>query len=487
MTPGLLDLLHAKRAPRILLVGDMILDRYQHGTTTRISPEAPIPVLAATREERRLGGCGNVAANLAALGAEVSVVCVVGEDWGADCIRGELENVGISAAGLVADPERPTIRKTRIVSQNQQLLRIDEEKVGPPSAATEAQLLERIDALIEGVDIVVISDYGKGVLSEAVLERLCRARQRSDLRVLVDPKGRDYARYRGASLITPNRLEAETATGIPLNDADDIRRAATQLCESADLEAALITLGAQGMYCRTADGRHEFSIPARARAVFDVTGAGDTVIAVLAWALALGADIEDAMRLATVGAGLTVQRFGVAAITRAELQAELQHGARDSEKVLERAALLERVQAEKASGRRVVFTNGCFDVLHVGHLQYLREAASYGDVLVVGVNNDASVKRLKGASRPVNTHADRMSLLAGFECVSLVTGFADDTPLELIEAITPDVLVKGEDWADKGVVGREWVEQHGGHVVLAKLVDGRSTTATLERIRQDAP
>jgi D-beta-D-heptose 7-phosphate kinase/D-beta-D-heptose 1-phosphate adenosyltransferase len=472
--------LRPERAPRVLLVGDMILDRYQHGDTDRISPEAPIVVLAATREEHRLGGCGNVAANLAALGAQVDCVSVVGDDEAAARVRTLLGEAGLAVDGLVVDGSRPTIRKTRLVAHNQQLLRIDEEQVRPLSTAVERALIERLEAAVGRADIVVVSDYGKGVLTDGVLERLCR--RKTGPRVIVDPKGRQYARYRGATLLTPNKLEAETATGIALDGEDGFRRAARALCEVAGLHAAVITLGARGMYCCLADGSREWSIPATARSVYDVTGAGDTVIATLAFALAAGAELEPAMRLATAAAGVSVQRFGVVAVTPAEIEAALHDGGPTTGKVVERAALLTRLQRERAAGRRIVFTNGCFDVLHVGHLEYLQEARALGDVLVVGINDDQSVRRQKGEGRPVNRAADRAALLAGLECVSLVTVFAEDTPLELIRAVTPAVLVKGADWEGKGVVGQEWVEQHGGRVVLARVRAGHSTTATLARL-----
>jgi len=481
MSANLLELLSSTERPRVLLVGDMILDRYQHGKAYRISPEAPIPVLAASHEELRLGGSGNVAANLAALGSQVRCVAVVGDDAGAGRIRELLEAAGCSSEHLVVDPTRPTTSKTRLVSQNQQLLRIDEEVIGQLSASTETALLSAIEKVITDVDIVVVSDYGKGVLCPTVLDRLLRAEGRP--KVLVDPKGNDYTIYRGASIITPNRSETETATGLTLDSKETIREAAEQLCTQLDLEAAIITLGPQGMFCRMADGSGEWSIPARTRSVYDVTGAGDTVISALTHALALGAEMEQALRLATVAAGVTVQRFGVAAITPAEIRSALAEGGSTGDKLLHDSALAEQLAAERARGRRIVFTNGCFDVLHLGHLAYLQEARAYADVLVVGVNSDESVRRLKGAERPVNTQQDRMALLAGLECVSYVTGFSEDTPLRLIESITPHILVKGEDWADKGVVGREWVEQHGGHVILASIKKGYSTTSTLERMR----
>lgn len=482
---GLASLMRPKRKPRVLLVGDMILDRYQYGDTSRISPEAPILVLAASHEELRLGGCGNVAANLAALGADVRCIAVVGPDEAAETVRELLRDAGVDSTHLVRDDQRPTIRKTRLVAQNQQLIRVDEERTSDVSGGVEALIIDAIEQAMAEVDIIVVSDYGKGTLSDGVLDQICRSDVPNRPRVVVDPKGRDYTRYRGASILTPNRLETLTATGIELDDMDGVRRAAQALCAMADLEAAIITLGARGMYCLNADGTHECLIPARVRAVFDVTGAGDTAIATLAFALASGADLEQAMQLANAAAGITVQRFGVAAVTPAEIQAAVDRAMPSSGKIVDREELLERVALQRRAGRTVVFTNGCFDVLHAGHLEYLEHAAHEGDMLIVGVNDDDSVRRLKGENRPVNMLADRMTLLAGFECVALVTAFSEDTPLQIIEAVTPDVLVKGEDWADKGVVGREWVESHGGHVVLAKLKDGYSSTSMLQRMNRD--
>ena len=487
MSGSLSSYLHPSRPPRVLLVGDMILDRYVHGSTERVSPEAPIMVLAATREEHRAGGCGNVAANLRALGAAVTCVSVVGADDSAARVRELFAAAGLGDDGLIVDGSRPTIRKTRVVAQSQQLLRIDEEQARPLAPEVETQLLRRLERALPDADIVVVSDYGKGVLTDAVLERLCRPRGGGRRpRVLVDPKGRNYARYRGATMLTPNKLEAESATGIALDGQDGIRRAALQLCRMAELEAAIITLGAAGMYCCTADGSREWSIPARARSVYDVTGAGDTVIATLAFALASGADVEAAMQLATAAAGVKVQRFGVVAVTPAEIETALLEGGPSSDKIVERDELLRRLVLERAAGRRVVFTNGCFDVLHVGHLEYLQEARALGEVLVVGVNDDDSVRRQgKGPGRPVNRAQDRVTLLAGLECVSYVTLFSEDTPLELIRAVSPDVLVKGADWEGKGVVGQSWVEGRGGKVVLARLREGYSTTETLRRMASE--
>jgi len=481
VSAGLGSLLHPERAPRVLVVGDMIIDRYVRGATDRVSPEAPIVVLMARDEEERAGGCGNVAANLAALGAEVRCVSVVGDDAAADLAARLLAAHGADDAGLVRDSSRPTIRKTRIVAQSQQLLRIDRERVGPLGAQVEERVLEAVRAALPDVDVVVLSDYGKGVLTPRVLEAVC-ARQRGRPRVLVDPKGRDYARYRGADLITPNRQEAELASGRVLASGAERRAAALELCALADLEAVLVTLGAEGMYCCLADGSAEWEVPARARAVYDVTGAGDTVIAVLAFALAAGGDLESAVRLANAAAGAAVQRFGVAVLSRDDIERALGESPHASAKIVDRGELLERVAAHRRDGLRVVLTNGCFDVLHVGHLHTLELARSHGDVLVVAVNDDASVRRLKGPARPVNALYDRLALLSGFECVSMVTPFSEDTPEALIRELTPDVLVKGADWAADRVAGQEWVERHGGRVVLVPLQEGRSTTRMLERL-----
>ncbi len=477
---GLGNWLHPDTPPSVLVVGDLILDRYQHGSTDRISPEAPIAILAASHEEHRLGGCGNVAANLAALGAKVECVAVIGEDEAAARLNDLLNEVGVGSQGLVVDGGRPTIRKTRIVSQNQQLLRIDEERTESLSGAVEADVLAALERALGGVDIVVVSDYGKGTLTESVLNRLCQ--ERGELKVLVDPKGKDYGRYRGATLLTPNRMEAEGATGISCEDESSTKEAAKALCEMAGLESVVITLGADGMYCATADGGSEWSVAANSQSVYDVTGAGDTVIGMMAFALAAGAGLEDAVTLANAAAGLAVQRFGVVALTADEVESALSAKGASSDKVLSQERLVARLSAEKKAGQRLVFTNGCFDLLHVGHLSYLREARSHGDLLIVGVNDDGSVTRLKGEGRPVNPVDDRVELLAGLECVSFVTTFSEDTPQQLIEAITPDVLVKGKDWEEAGVVGAEWVESHGGKVVLADLREGHSTTEMLEKL-----
>lgn len=479
----LLELLAGIGSPRVLIVGDLMLDRYVNGEVSRISPEAPIAVLAARRAEEKLGGAGNVAWNLRSMGAEVDLLGVVGDDtWGAN-LRELLVAAGVDVDGLVTDTSRPTVLKTRMMSGSHQMLRVDWEDASPVAGATSDAVLARVPQLIERADAVVLSDYGKGVLTPAVLEAVIRAGRERGIPVLVDPKGTDYARYRGATLMTPNRKEAEEALGRKLPNLEAVAEGARELIDIASMDATLITLGPEGIYYRTQDGDAGHD-PAQARAVFDVTGAGDTVVAHLALYLAAGLSLADAVALANQAAGIVVARLGTNAVTPAELRARLREIQPVTGKVLETEEQLQAQLAQwRAERRRIVFTNGCFDIIHKGHVDYLRFARSKGDVLLVGVNDDASVTRLKGPSRPVNEIGDRMTVLAAMEMVDAVTSFGEDTPKEIIERVTPDVLVKGEDWADKGVVGREWVEQHGGQVHLAPLVPGRSTTGILEKAR----
>ncbi len=466
--------------PRILVIGDLILDRYVTGAVERISPEAPIPVLSATQSEDRLGGAGNVAANLRAMEAPVEIVGVVGDDSRGRQMLGMFEELGCDASGCIADADRPTTEKTRMISGVQQMLRVDWEKSHAISAQHEARFVRELPARVEKAQAVILSDYGKGVLTKQVIEVVIAAARRARVPVLVDPKGSDYSRYAGATLVTPNRKEAEEALGRKLKSLDEMPAAARDLMRSASLDAAVITLGADGMFHMTKDGAAGH-VPTVARQVFDVTGAGDTVISHLAIALGDKRPLGIAVLLANHAAGIVVGKRGAASVTRAELSGALGRHAWGSRKIAlgeDLETVLARWRKEKL---RVVFTNGCFDVLHAGHVQYLRFARSQGDVLVVGVNDDASVRRMKGPTRPVNVLGDRLEVLAALEMVDAVATFSEDTPATIIERVNPAVLVKGEDWKDKGVVGREWVESHGGSVVLAPLLAGRSTTSILER------
>jgi len=478
----LYEALQGLARPRVLIVGDLILDRYVTGDVERISPEAPIPMLTARHFRELCGGAGNVAANLRAMEAEVGLVGVVGDDASGARLRGLLAEAGVEAEGVLADPSRPTTEKTRMISGVQQILRVDWESSADCARELAGRLVAASGVRIAQSKAVVLSDYGKGVLHASVIAAAIESARKARVPVLVDPKGDDYRRYRGATLITPNRREAELALGRKLPTLDAVRAGARELIELAELGAIVITLGADGLMHMERGGEPQH-VPTVARAVFDVTGAGDTVIAHLALGLAAGLPLALAAELANEAAGIVVGKRGAASVTRAELLGALsdaQSSAHDG-KVLEGAALDAQVAAWRAQGRRIVFTNGCFDVLHAGHVAYLRFARSKGDVLIVGVNDDASVRRLKGEGRPINPLADRMAVLCALEMVDATAAFGEDTPERIVRRVTPHVLVKGEDWREKGVVGREWVESHGGEVVLAPLLAGRSTSAILER------
>jgi D-beta-D-heptose 7-phosphate kinase/D-beta-D-heptose 1-phosphate adenosyltransferase len=470
--------------PRVLIIGDLILDQYVTGDVARISPEAPIPILTARRTEERLGGACNVAANLVAMQAEVDIVGVLGNDgWGRK-LRALLEEQKVETAGCVLDPSRPTIQKTRMMSGSHQMLRVDNEDPRPISGATLEAVLKILPERVRRAQAVVLSDYGKGLLTPEVIRCAIDHARAAGVPLLVDPKGEDYRRYRGATLITPNRKEAEQALGHRLPRLEDVQQGAQELLKLAELDAAVITLGSEGIYYASKSGQTGH-VPARARAVFDVTGAGDTVIAQLGFYFAAGVELGTAVFLANQAAALVVARLGTHAVDRSELCAALEEKHAHEGKVLRTSDELDRqLAAWRKEGQRIAFTNGCFDVLHVGHVSYLRFAKGYGDVLIVGVNDDASVRRLKGQSRPVNPLADRMEVLAALEMVDAVCSFAEDTPKTIVERVTPNVLVKGADWAEKGVVGREWVEAHGGQVVLAPLVAGKSTSGILERVKK---
>jgi D-beta-D-heptose 7-phosphate kinase / D-beta-D-heptose 1-phosphate adenosyltransferase len=487
---SLSERIHALGSPRILILGDLILDEYVVGDVSRISPEAPIPILDVRREDHKIGGAGNVAANVVAMGGRASMLGAIGNDAAGNRLTELLKNVGIDTSPVLVASNRRTTIKSRHMAGPQQLVRVDREDRVPITDASERSAVAYVEKHAGDYGLVIISDYGKGLLTRELLDATIRTARAKKVRVLVDPKGSDYTRYEGASIVTPNRAEAELATGRPIRNTpagtprvEDLVAAAEWLLEYCQLEAAVITLGKDGVFFLARDGKTPHMIPTHARQVYDVTGAGDTVIAHLGLHLAAGSSLEEAVRLANAAAGLVVAKLGTATVRREEVLDALALSEPRQGKVVSAAQDLDRLVTElKANGRIVVFTNGVFDILHAGHLNYLREARAAGDFLVVGVNDDASVRRLKGAKRPITPLADRMALLAALEMVDCVVPFSEDTPLALVQRITPNVLVKGEDWAEKGVVGREWVEAHGGRVLLMKLVEGRSTTGVIERI-----
>jgi D-beta-D-heptose 7-phosphate kinase / D-beta-D-heptose 1-phosphate adenosyltransferase len=478
--------------PRLGVVGDLMLDRYVFGDAERISPEAPIQILRASKEETRLGGAGSVVNNLLALGADVAAFGILGEDdAGRQVLRG-LKKAGARTAGVVQLKNRPTTIKTRFVGRAQhrhpqQVLRVDWEDAAPLAAGVEDRVLAKFKAFLRTAHAVVVSDYNKGVLTPRLTQQIIRLARARGLPVLIDPvKDRDYSKYRGATLLTPNRMETELASGLRLTGPDAIRSAARRLVDGLKLEALVITLDKDGAYLAVR-GKPGQRVATRPRLVYDVAGAGDMVISVLAIAMASGAPLLEAVRLANVAGGLEVQKFGVQTVSREEIVAELLSEAHDrGDKVRRLDNLLVDLDRHRAQGQSIVWTNGCFDILHAGHVEYLRFAAAQGDVLVVGLNSDAGVRRLKGPGRPVCTQENRAQVLAALQVVDYVMIFDDPTPARPIRAVRPDVLVKGEDWRDKGVVGREFVEAHGGRVVLAPLVKGLSTTALVRQIRDAA-
>lgn len=479
----LADLLSGLPDTRVLVVGDLILDRYADGDAKRVSPEAPVLVFDFERDRYLLGGACNVAANLSVLGASASVLGVVGDDEPGERLRELLADADIDTQALVVDRTRPTTRKTRYVAKTLQVLRVDHESRAPVGGDAEARMLELLRQRPFPWKSVLLSDYGKGALTRTVIEAAVEAAESVGGVTVVDPKGKDYSIYRGVDLLTPNRAEAEAATGIQIETVDDMRRAAQRLREITGIEAAVITLGKDGIFFEAGDGAHKI-IPTEARQVFDVTGAGDTVVSVLTYCRAAGVSLEDSLRLANHAAGITVAKLGTWAPSRREVLTRLGDSSPSSSgKLLTREEAVEVGSRMRAEGRRLVFTNGCFDILHAGHCDYLQKSRSYGDALMVAVNTDASVQRQeKGKGRPFNSLEDRMAVLAALEAVDYVVPFDDDTPEAVIQAVTPHVLAKGEDWRDKGVVGREWVEDHGGQVVLVPLVAGRSTTNVVKKI-----
>jgi len=460
----------------VLVAGDAMLDEYWFGDTARISPEAPVPVVRTRSSEQRPGGAANVALNLAALGAASVLNAIIGADDRGRLLTQLLEQRGVRCE-FVRSPELLTIHKLRVLARSQQLLRVDAEQSLEPCAAELGALFAK---LVAGADAVVLSDYGKGTLNRAAeLVAACRA---AGVPVLIDPKGTDFKRYRGAFALTPNRGEFEAVVGPCVDEADFLRKGQLLRTE-LDLQALLVTRGEHGMTLFR-HAAEPLTLPTRAREVFDVTGAGDTVIALLAAGLAAGLDTADAAALANLGAGIVVGKIGVATVSRSELQRALHAEGSGGRGLVELPELIALVTEAKARGERVVLTNGCFDILHAGHVSYLEEAKSCGDRLIVAVNDDASVTRLKGPARPITPLADRMAVLAGLAAVDWVVPFAEDTPAELVAHVLPDVLVKGGDYRAEQIAGGDTVRKHGGEVRVLSFKPGRSTSALIDAIRR---
>jgi len=475
-TLDLIDQVDRLTGARVVVVGDIMLDRFVHGQVDRISPEAPIPVLRVGREISMLGGAGNVVRNLVALGAEVCFVSVVGrDDAGRELTHLIGQEPGVEPY-LLQEGERQTTVKVRYVAGGQQLLRADRETVAPVGEATADQLVGIVRDALESAGALVLSDYGKGVLTEGVLGTLIDAANAADRPVLVDPKGRDFARYRGAFLVTPNRRELAEAAAMPAETDGEVETAADTLMARHSIGRMLVTRSERGMSLVRPEGA--VHLPAEAREVFDVSGAGDTVMATLSAGLAAGIPVGTTARLANAAAGIVVGKVGTAVVRPRELMDAL---ARDTDhglggKTATAARALEIVERWRRRGLTVGFTNGCFDLIHPGHISLMAQAKAACDRLVVGLNSDDSVRRLKGESRPIQSEAARAAVLAALASVDLVVPFEDDTPLELIRLLRPDVLVKGADYTLDTVVGADVVRAHGGRVLLAELTAGHSTT-----------
>ena len=462
---------------RVLVIGDFMLDHYVVGTTERVSPEAPVPVVRIEQEYRRLGGAGNVVSNLRSLGCAVYAAGVIGRDPAAEQVRAMCREVAVDSGGLLEDPARSTTEKVRVIAQNQQLIRYDREKTNFISPALSEQLTAHVDTLLNTSDLVVLSDYAKGTLRPDLIARIATMARARRLAVIGDPKGSDYSRYYGVTALTPNEREFWQAAGEGAREGGDLVQSARLMLQTLDLGALCITRGARGVTLVLPDSAVEIS--ANVVEVYDVTGAGDTFVSVFGACLAAGGSYPEAAQWANRAAGIAVSRLGATSVGLVDL---LLIGAW-REKVLPLREIELIAMRLREAGKRIVFTNGCFDLLHAGHIQTLERAESFGDVLIVGLNSDASVKRLKGPGRPFIQQGDRARLLASFGCVDYVVVFEEDTPETLIKCVRPDVVVKGADYRLDQVVGREFVESYGGRVELIDLVADVSTTSLIERIR----
>ncbi len=482
------SLSHAMVGQTVLCVGDLMLDEFVYGEVSRISPEAPAPVIAVQRSETNIGGAGNVARNIASLGARCILAGLIGEDAAATELKAQLSQQSLIETVLVCDPSRPTTRKVRFVSEHfsTHMLRADWELAVPAAASIEQKLIDAILPLLPRADIVLLSDYAKGVLTARVLRNVIDAARKLGKRVIVDPKSANFAIYRGATLLTPNRKEFAEATRSRADTTQSIADAAQDAMQLADCDAMLVTQSEHGMTL-VPRGGEAIHVPAHAVKVRDVSGAGDTVAAMLAVTLAAGADWETALRMATAAAAVAVSKKGTAIVTSAELRRKILPHAflAAEEKIVAASGDLEACLSDwRKQGLRIGFTNGCFDILHPGHVKVLTAARGACDRLIVGLNSDASVKQLKGDGRPVLDERARAEVLAALEAVDLVVIFEEDTPIKLITQIEPSVLVKGGDYSRAEVVGHEIVEAHGGEVLLVEVLPGFSTTSLVNRARE---
>jgi D-beta-D-heptose 7-phosphate kinase/D-beta-D-heptose 1-phosphate adenosyltransferase len=480
---SLLKLLDGYHGMRALVMGDLMLDRYVYGVVERISPEAPIPVIAIERTSDMPGGAGNVVRNLAALGGRATLIGVVGEDVWAEALRAQLAQAPNVEARLITDRLRPTTVKTRYVADGQQVLRADRESREPVPPLVEQRLLAEFSSALSDTDIVILSDYEKGVLTESVVRTAISKARAAGKKVIVDPKSKTFAKYRGATVLTPNRAELQAACGFKCESDQEVILGARHSLDDRICEVMVVTRGKDGMSLLEPESKSTH-LRTTARGVFDVSGAGDTVVAALSLGLAAGGNIIDAATLANFAAGIVVGKRGTATVTAGEIIGMLRPAGDHSDryKIFSLDYALQLAEDWHQQGLKIAFTNGCFDLLHPGHISLLDQARRTGDRLIVGLNSDLSVSRLKGPGRPAQGEVARATVLASLKSVDAVVIFTEDTPLQLIEALTPDILVKGADYSVDNIVGADVVINRGGTVVLAELIQGHSTTNTVQRV-----
>ena len=470
---------------RILVVGDLMVDEYLWGDVERISPEAPVQVVSVASDQHTLGGAGNVISNLAALGAEVSAAGVVGSGTNGQLVLNKLNALGVDTRGVVQDSQRPTTRKTRVIASHQHVLRFDREIKTEISRQTMNKISRAAEEMIVDADLMLVSDYGKGLITKPLMTKLLAAARKHDKLLIVDPKGQNFKKYAGVSLITPNKKETALASGIEIVDEDTLAKAARHLIEKTTIDKILVTCGKEGMtYFER--GRRPYKIRTKARQVFDVSGAGDTVLASLGLGIAAGYPIKKAVALANTAAGIVVGKVGTATVAQTELAAALNlivDPSSDKQKTLAELSVITRKLEEK--GKRIVLTNGCFDLLHVGHIQLLSASKQLGDVLIVAIDDDESVKRLKGAGRPVINQNERLRIISALDSVDYVITFSSDELNDVIETIRPAVLTKGNNYGTEAVLGHEIVERYGGRVEIIPITENISSTRIINNIKNN--
>ena len=473
----MIDILN--KTPKILVIGDLMIDHYIWGSCERISPEAPVPVVNINSESTSLGGAGNVINNLYSLGAVVDIISVVGEFEASKELKELLSAINVDTQYLITQKDRVTSKKSRVIAAQQQVIRFDRESTSEINNKSQTAILDVFKQIVNNYDVILLSDYGKGVLTFDLTQSLITIANENEKKLLVDPKGLDYSKYKGAYLLTPNKKEASEATNILIKDNDSLTKALLRLKEQCNLTCSLITLSEQGV----AIFDNELRIhPTVTREIFDVTGAGDTVLASLGFALSSNNDIDEAVKFANLASGVVVGKIGSATASLNEIieyESSL-HKSSSDEHIKTWDEISSIVRELKNKDKKIVFTNGCFDILHIGHVKYLEKTKGFGDILILGLNSDESVRRLKGENRPINSQVDRAYILASLEVIDYVVIFNDDTPLDLIKLIQPDVLVKGGDYEGKEVVGQDIAKE----VKLVKFIEAKSTTKTIERIQE---